>query len=309
MTRAIPRACVRAVTTAIQLMTCVALATLTMAPAPAAAETPVERGRYLVEVIGACGNCHTPKGPQGDLAGKHLAGGFRIEEAFGVAVASNITPDRETGIGAWGDAEIIRAIREGRGPDGRTLGPPMPFYLYRGISDRDVKAMVAYLRTVPPVRNVVAPSHYLVALPVSYGGPVGTVPDPPRGDRLRYGEYLAKNVAHCADCHTPRTADQRPDLARLFAGGFAFKGPFGVSYSANLTPDPETGIGRLTDAQIVAGIYGTSVHGRAVLPPMPAPYYAGKIKEDDLRAILAYLRSVPAIHHAAPAPRPPRAAR
>lgn len=272
----------------------------------AAAETRVARGRYLVEVIGACGNCHTPKGPQGDLPDQHLAGGFSIEEDFGVAVGSNITPDRETGIGAWTDEEIIRAIRDGKRRDGRTLGPPMPFYLYRGISDTDVRAIVAYLRTVRPVRHAVEPSRYVIPLPASYGPPVGRVPDVPRTDPVRYGEYLARNVAHCADCHTPRTPDHRPDLTRLFAGGFAFRGPYGTSYSANLTPDPETGTGRLNDGQIIAGIYGASVHGRAVLPPMPAPYYAGKIAGDDLRAIIAYLRSLPPIRHAVPAPlRPP----
>jgi mono/diheme cytochrome c family protein len=275
--------------------------------AVAHAETPVERGRYLVEVLGACGNCHTPKGPQGDLPDEHLAGGFRIEEPFGVAVASNITPDRETGIGAWTDEEIVRAIREGRGRDGRTLGPPMPYYLYRGLSDTDVRAMVAYLRTVPAVRHAVPRSAYVVPLPPSYGPPPGRVPDVPRTDLVRYGEYLARNVAHCADCHTPRTPDQQPDLARLFAGGFPFKGPYGTSFSANLTPDPETGIGRLNDGQIIAGIYGASVTKRALLPPMPAPYYAGKIEDEDLRAIIAYLRTLRPIRNAVPAPLPPGA--
>src|ERR1051326_7022483 len=81
--------------------------------APAQAQSAVERGKYLVEVIGACGNCHTPKGPAGDVPGQHMAGGFSITEEFGVAVSANITPDRATGIGAWSDAEIVRAIREG----------------------------------------------------------------------------------------------------------------------------------------------------------------------------------------------------
>jgi mono/diheme cytochrome c family protein len=120
---------------------------------PSEGQTKVERGRYLVEVLGACGNCHSPKAPGGEVAGKHLAGGFEISAGFGVAVASNITPDRETGIGAWRDGEIVRAIREGKSRDGRTLGPPMPFDLYGGLSDTDVHAMVAYLRTVAPVRT------------------------------------------------------------------------------------------------------------------------------------------------------------
>ena len=94
---------------------------------PAAAETLVERGRYLVEGIGACGNCHTPKGPSGDRQDQRFAGGFGLEEAFGTWVSSNITPDNETGIGRWTDAQIVRAIREGKHRDGRTLGPPCRF--------------------------------------------------------------------------------------------------------------------------------------------------------------------------------------
>ena len=89
---------------------------------PASAQSPVERGRYLVEVVGGCGNCHTPKGPEGDLPGKHLGGGFESEEAFGIWITPNITSDPETGLGRWTDDEVIRAIREGRGRDGKTLG-------------------------------------------------------------------------------------------------------------------------------------------------------------------------------------------
>ena len=138
----------------------------------------MERGRYLVEVLGACGNCHTPKGPQGDVPGKHLAGGFQLTDDLGTWITPNITPDPETGIGRWTDAEIIRAIREGKRPDGRTLGPPMPYNLYRRLADSDVKAMVAYLRTVTPVRQVVPPSQYKIPIPDSYGPPVGVVAEP-----------------------------------------------------------------------------------------------------------------------------------
>jgi mono/diheme cytochrome c family protein len=271
------------------------------------AETAVERGRYLVEVLGACGNCHTPKGPQGDLRDQHLAGGFEIpEEGLGVAVASNITPDRDTGIGAWSDQEIIRAIREGKRPDGRILGPPMPFYLYRRLSDTDVRAIVAYLRTVKPVRNAVPPSRFTITLPPSWGPPVGSVPDVPRTDLVRYGEYLAGPVAHCVDCHTPRTSTGAPDETKFAAGGFAFHGPWGVSYSTNLTPDPDTGIGQWIDGRLIASLYGARQDGQRVLPPMPSHHYAVGIAEGDLKAILAYLRSLRPIRNPVPAPEPPK---
>jgi mono/diheme cytochrome c family protein len=273
---------------------------------PAFAQSPVERGRYLVEGIAACGNCHTPKGPQDPVPGKHLAGGFEIAEAFGVAIAPNITPDRATGIGAWTDDEIFRAIREGKGRDGRTLGPPMPYEFYRGISDTDVKAMVAYLRTVPPVENRVVKSRYTAPLPPSWGPPVASVADVPTGDPVKYGAYLAGPIAHCMECHTPHRPDGSPDMTKLGAGGFGFRGPWGVSYAANLTSDAETGIGRWTDSEIVASVHGARRGGGRVLPPMPVDHYVTGISANDLKALLAYLRSLPPVTNAVPVPEPPK---
>jgi mono/diheme cytochrome c family protein len=260
-----------------------------------------------VEGIGACGNCHTPKGPQGDLPGKHLAGGFEISEDFGVAVSSNITPDRVTGIGDWTDEQIIRAIRDGRGRDGHVLGPPMPFFWYGWLTDTDVKAMVAYLRSVPAVVNTVPRSRYTVPLPPSWGpAPPRPVPDVPTDDHKRYGSYLAGAVAHCLACHTPRLPDDRFDLSKLGAGGSAFRGPRGVSYAANITSDPETGLGTWTDSEIVASIHGARRGGGRVLPPMPVDYYVKGISESDLKALLAYLRSLPPRRNAVPAAQPPK---
>ena len=268
------------------------------------AQTAAERGRYLVEVLGACGNCHTPKGPQGDVPGLHLAGGFQLDDSVGTWITPNITPDPETGIGRWTDTEVIRAIREGRGRDGKTLGPPMPFDLYRRLADSDVNAMVAYLRTVAPVRNAVARSRYTIPLPASYGPPVGVVSDPPRHDLVKYGEYLAGPVAHCMECHTPFLPEGRPDTTRMGAGGFSFHGPWGASYSANLTPDPDTGLGNWKDGEIIASLYGVRRGGGRVLPPMPTQYYAQGIAEGDLRAMIAYLRSLPPVRNQVPAPEP-----
>lgn len=278
---------------------------LVLAAAPAWAQTPLERGRYLVETIAACGNCHTPKGPGGEIAGKKLAGGFIIREEFGEAVTPNITLDPETGIGRWTDEQIVRAIREGKRPDGRTLGPPMPYRLYRDLSDSDVKAIIAYLRTVTPVKNVVAPSRYTRPIPESYGSPVGFVPDVPRTDPVRYGAYLVGPVAHCLHCHTPRQPDDNFVPGTLGSGGYGFRGPFGRSYAANLTSDPDTGIGRWSDGEVIASIYGARRHGGRVLPPMPTRYYAAGLTEADARAIVAYLRSLPAIKNAVPPPVPP----
>ena len=135
----------------------------------AVAETRLERGRYLMQSIVACGNCHTPQGPNGPLPGMELAGGLKIEDKPFTAYGSNITPDRDTGIGKWSDAQIVTAIREGRRPNGSIIGPPMPVGLYRDLSDNDVKAIVAYLRAQPPVKNAVPKSEYRIKLPPNHG--------------------------------------------------------------------------------------------------------------------------------------------
>ncbi|MGQ0676674.1 MAG: cytochrome C, partial [Rhodospirillales bacterium] len=141
---------------------------------PARAETPAERGAYLANSIAACGNRHTPKNPDGtERRGMHLAGGFAIEAPPFTAVAPNITPDPETGIGAWSDHRIALAIREGMRPDGSIIGPPMPIESYSKMSDRDVAAIVAYLRAVPAVRNPTARSVYRVPLPQGWGNAAG----------------------------------------------------------------------------------------------------------------------------------------
>ena len=257
----------------------------------AQAESAVERGRYIVEVIGACGNCHTFYGPDGPDETKHLAGGNLYEDHGLHTTPRNITPDVETGIGAWTDAEIIRAIREGIRPDGQVLGPLMPFDVYRGISDADAAAIVAYLRTVKPVRNVVEPSHYDFPLPPAWGPPVGAVPEPNRGDPVAYGAYLAGPLGHCIVCHSTPNELGIPDLTgALGAGGMLFPGPWGVSAAANITP---TNLGRRSDADIKQAITtGTRADGSNLLPPMGFSYYA-HLTDDDLNALVAYLRSLP----------------
>lgn len=260
----------------------------------AQAQTPVERGRDLMQGIVACGNCHTPKGPQGEIAEMELAGGFRIvEDGVFDVYASNITPDPETGIGRWTDEQLMLAIREGKKPDGSIIGPPMPIVFYRGISDSDMRAIVAYLRQVKPVKNAVPKSTYKIPLPPSYGPPVGSVPDVPKTDRLRYGAYMAGPLGHCMDCHTPMTAEGRFDMTRAGVGGRKFDvGPFGVAVSRNITPHARDGLGGWTDVQIKAAIaQGKRANGEPLKPPMAFGYYA-RIAPADMDALVAYLRSL-----------------
>ncbi|HEV7264553.1 MAG TPA: c-type cytochrome [Falsiroseomonas sp.] len=262
---------------------------------PAAAQPQdaalIERGRYLVEVTGACGNCHTPMGPQGPLPGQHLAGGTVFDLPPGRAVAPNITPDPETGIGRWTDAQIATAIREGKRPDGSLIGPPMPMAFYRGLADRDLTAMVAYLRTVPPVRNATDKSAYRITLPPAYGPPVGRV-DPPADTPVARGAYLAGPVAHCLECHTPMLPNGHSDMTRLGAGGVEIPGPWGVSVARNITPHAN-GLRDWSDAEIIRAItQGISRDGRQLAPPMAFWAYRNMSRQD-LTDLVAYLRSMP----------------
>lgn len=275
-----------------------------LAAGAAQAETPLDRGTYLVRGVAGCGNCHTPKDAEGKpIKGKELAGGLTFDLPIGRIVARNITPDKETGIGAWTDAQIIAAIREGKRPDGTIIGPPMAIEFYSHISDTDVQAIVAYLRSVKPVRNKLAKSAYKIPLPASYGPPVTHVPDVPRTDKVAYGAYLAGPVGHCMECHTPFDKPGHLDMSRLGAGGRelpAFNTPDGVVISRNVTPDKDTGLGAWSDKEIKTAITkGVRRDGTPLVPTMAFAWYA-HIRNDDLDAIVAYLRSLKPV--ATPAP-------
>ena len=258
--------------------------------------TLLERGRYLIETAAACGVCHTTRGPQGQfLPGMELAGGRIFAERGFRAVAPNITQDPETGIGRWTDAQIAEAVRNGRRADGSLIGPPMPVESYRGISDRDLAAMVAYLRTVSPVRHAVTErSRYPFEL-TPHGPPVASVPEPPENDPVRRGEYLAVNLAHCMDCHSAQLGEGRRDPARPGVPGLVLEGPWGAVQARNISSHPERGIGRRTDEQILRAITeGVSADGRRLAPPMGgrAPIWA-RLTERDKQDLLAYIRSLP----------------
>ncbi len=254
------------------------------------AETPLERGTYLMRSIVACGNCHTPKGPQGELPGMELAGGVTFPEEVFTAVSPNITPDAETGIGKWTDAQIVAAIREGKRPDGTIIGPPMPIALYRDMADDDVNAIVAYLRSVKPIANKVAKSQYKIPLPPSYGPPVAKVAPVGRTDKVAYGKYLAGPAGHCVECHSTPGAKGAPDFVNhTGGGGMHFNGPWGVSFAANITP---AGLGKYSDDDIKNAITkGVRPDGSRLMPPMAYSYYSN-IAPADLDAIVAYLRTL-----------------
>ena len=274
------------------------LGLLLLVPAASAmAETLLERGTYLMKGVVGCGNCHTA--PGGPMAKHELAGGLPFKEGPIDVVTPNLTPDKETGIGNWTDAQLMVAIREGKRPDGSLIGPPMPYDMYRGLSDRDTKAIIAYLRNLKPVKHATPKAKYKMPLPPAYGPPIGSIADVPRTDKVAYGAYLAGPLGHCMECHTPMTKPPMREYgAKMGAGGFAFHGPWGESIAANLTPDKETGLGNWTDAQIKTAITtGVSANGAKLRPPMGFSYYKN-ISNEDLDAIVAYLRSLKPIKNA-----------
>lgn len=254
------------------------------------ADAQLERGEYLVRGIMGCGNCHTPMGPDGPVAGMELAGRLVDKNPMFTAIAPNITPASR--IADWSDAELARAIREGIRPDGSVIGPPMPFTFYRGISDSDLAAVVAFLRVIEPVENDPGASEYAIPLPPAYGPPVVSVPDVAVGLSVEYGEYLAGPLAHCMECHTPMGPKGPMIDTDLGRGGFEFHGPWGVSVAHNLTSS-EDGLAGYTDDEIkMMIIEGKRPDGEMMLPPMPYGYLS-RMTAEDLDAIVYYLRSLP----------------
>ena len=254
------------------------------------AETPFERGRYLVSAVLNCGNCHTPKGPD---AGKLFSGGTRFDLPDYNVVAPNLTPDRETGLGRWSDADIKKAFVEGVRPNGVRLAKIMPSAFYGALSNDDLNAVVVYLKSVPPVSNKVdAPVYTVTQQPVVFPGADKPFIRKDMRTKTQRGFYLA-TIAHCMECHTPAQSGEGLFTTQLGKGGREFKGPWGLSKSANVTSSKTAGIGGWTDAEIKRAItQGISRDGRLLKGPMGFASYA-KMTNQDLDAVVAWLRTVP----------------
>ena len=252
----------------------------------------IERGRYIVRDLASCATCHGDPAQRAALAtgaDVPLSGGFVFDIPPGQFFSRNLTSDGETGLGNVPDSAIARAL--------------LPFREMQGLSDDDLVAVVAYLRSQPPVRNPV-PSHHFTLLgkvlrATVLAQPVGPATTPlaraPRGASLETGRYLVESVALCGACHTERSQMTGAFTGPRFGGtrGLTESDDPGHSWSPpNITSDPETGrLGAMTEDQFVARFR----QGR-VLPgsPMPWPGFA-RLAEEDLRAISRYLKSVPPV--------------
>ncbi len=259
------------------------------------------RGRYLVVGLAGCESCHTPKDWKThgapNLPGMELAGQvIPIPGLPGTIIASNLTPDPETGAGRWSDDQIARAIREGIGHDGRTIFPLMPYTQYQAISDEDLASIVVYVRSVAPVRNPLPPTQ--VKFPVNYL--VRSAPQPvtnpvngpgPQASPAQRGKYLAD--IGCG-CHSPATP-KGPIPGMDYAGGEKLVGPWGDVTSANITPD-DSGISYYDEATFLKVMRTGYVKARKLASIMPFGEFAN-LNDDDLKAIFAYLRTVPPVKH------------
>jgi len=278
------------------------VATLSWASPGITAPSLIEQGEYIFNAAG-CAGCHTAVKPKG----APLAGGRELRTPFGVFVTPNISPDRETGIGGWSKADFVRAMREGRSPDGAYYFPAFPFASYAGMTNDDLAALWAYLKTRPA--QVRANRAHEIAFPFNqrrllyfwrllYFDATTFAPDPEKSELWNRGAYLVRSVGHCGECHTPRNLLGGMRLDREFAG--AAKGPEGKRVP-NITPHKPKGIGAWSPQDIVSFLSdGVLPDGDFVGGAMTevVDNSTSRMTKDDLRAIAEFLSSVP--KHAGP---------
>ena len=256
------------------------------------------RGAYLAAAAG-CADCHTDR-PHG---GRLYAGGRALTTPFGTFYAPNITPDLETGIGRWSDAQFLNALREGVRPDGSNYFPVFPYPSFTKITDDDARAIKAYLFTQPAVKQ--SNRAHDVAFPFSWRflqngwkllffSPGPFRPAPERGEAYNRGAYLVTALAHCSECHTPRNWFGATQPSRFLAG--TAHGPDGKAVP-NITPDSETGIGKWSDDDIVTLLKDGQTPDFDFVGGAMAEVVknTAQLTNADRHAIAVFLQSVPAV--------------
>jgi mono/diheme cytochrome c family protein len=252
----------------------------------------LERGRYLT-LVADCGACHT------DSGGKPFAGGRPIQTPFGTVVAANITPDRETGIGNWSDAQFEAAVRLGRTEDGSRLYPAMPYPYYTRMTKADVLAIRAYLNTLPAVHHPVESNQLPFPFDIRAGmrlwdalyfTPGSYKPDPRKSAEWNRGAYLVRGPGHCGACHTPKTP-LGGDRDHQHLQGYSTQGWF----APDITDSSTLGLGNWSAEDIVT--YLKSGHNRfaAATGPMGEEVAdsSSEMTDADLKAIATFLKTEP----------------
>jgi mono/diheme cytochrome c family protein len=266
-------------------------------PTQESAQSLLARGDYLVNGIMTCNHCHTPKDKAGNpvMARQFSGGAQRFDEVTFTATGSNITQDTETGIGRWSDADIKRVMIDGVRPNGSKLAFVMPYPLYKALTPRDLDAVVAYVRTVAPINAKVAPPLYKSEqITYSYPGADKPMSESDLRDPVKRGQYLA-NLGHCMQCHAERHNDVPNYRTGAGKGGREYKTPTGMVKAANITSHPVKGIGAWSDAEIKRALLeGVSRDGRPLAITMTTySQYLKRLTDDDLNALVAWLRTVP----------------
>ncbi|MBE7728703.1 c-type cytochrome [Komagataeibacter sp. FXV3] len=262
-------------------------------------DAQVERGRY-VAIAGDCLACHTAPG------GKPFAGGLDLKTPFGIITASNITSDRETGIGSWTQQQFERAVRHGRSPD-RYLYPAMPYTAYVKITDADIADLWAYIRTIPAVSNRVVTNRLrfpynirtlLIGWNMLFFDRSAFTPDTSRSAQVNRGAYLVEGLEHCGTCHTTKNAfggDTRATYQGTSLQGW---------YAPDLSNNTHTGLGGWSADDIVTYLRaGTNRHTASSGPMTETIENSTQhLTEADLQAIAAYFKSLPQRTVTVPAP-------
>lgn len=276
----------------------IALLALLAAPtvSVAADHDVIARGEHLAVAAG-CVTCHTAAG------GQPLVGGRALATPFGTFYSPNITPDPQTGIGRWTDAQFLRALREGVRPDGANYFPVFPYPSFTGMTDGDALAIKAYLFSQPAVRQ--ANREHDVSFPFSWRflqniwkllffDSGSFRPAPQRSAAYNRGAYLVTAIVHCGECHTPRNWFGATDRAAFLAGA---PDPGGGRKAPNITSDRKTGIGNWSEDEIVQVLTdGTTPNFDEVGGSMvEIVKNTARLTADDRRAIAVYLKSVPPV--------------
>jgi mono/diheme cytochrome c family protein len=254
----------------------------------------VARGEYLTRAAD-CAACHNQP------AGKPFAGGVAFTLPFGTIHSTNITADRETGIGQWSDDDFVRALHQGVGKDGRNLYPAFPYTSYTAMTREDALAIKAYLFSLPTAHAPDTPNHLAFPFDQRWGLTVWKWmfldehrfwPDPTRSELENRGTYLSTALGHCGECHTPRNILMGLNTRKAYAGAEA------SGWRAyNLTSDRASGLGEWTDAQLQQFLstgYADD-HGPAAGPMAEVVEHSLRyLTPEDIRAIAMYLRGIPA---------------
>jgi mono/diheme cytochrome c family protein len=264
-------------------------------PADLAGADPVKRGEYLARAAD-CLVCHTAPG------GADYAGGLAFPLPFGTLYSTNITPDKATGIGSYSDQEFLDALRRGKRRDGARLYPAMPFTSYSYMTDADGLAIKAYLFSLPAVHATVPDNTLefpynqrwsMVFWSTLFNADARFAPNTDRSPEWNRGAYIAEALAHCGECHTPRNLALASDNGKKFAGAVA------AGWRAfNITSDKGSGIGGWSDDQVLAYVATGHAQGRGTAAgPMgeAVDQSFSQMTPGDIRALVAYVRSVPAV--------------